>query len=154
MKTLLKILVAILLVAALAFGVYCVLPETSKMYIKGNIQYRTDDNAKSQVDKIRNTKIPNTDVTFGTGLEKLCKSTAWYYEEQDSTTWVVTFYGTKATLDLSDVGKDSVYALKPMKVVFTVRNDKEIDITIQIADDTITDDVKAAAFEKIAKAGK
>ena len=52
MKTFVKVLVAILIVIGLCFGVYAVLPQTSKMFVKGNIQYRTDDTAKAQVDKI------------------------------------------------------------------------------------------------------
>ena len=42
MKTFVKVLVAILIVIGLCFGVYAVLPQTSKMFVKGNIQYRTD----------------------------------------------------------------------------------------------------------------
>lgn len=52
------------------------------MYVKGNIQYRTNETAKTQVDKIKKTKIPGTEKTFGAGLEGLCKSCAWYYEEE------------------------------------------------------------------------
>jgi uncharacterized protein YxeA len=153
MKTVLKILLAVIIVAGICFGIYCMLPETSKMYVKGNIQYRTDDTAKAQIDKIKGTKIPNSDVTFGTGLEKLCKSTAWYYEETSSENWRVTFYGTKATMDLTTAGMDNVYTDKPMQVSFSVRNNSAVDITITIGGDILsTDEAKAAAYEKIAKA--
>ena len=106
MKTFVKVLVAILIVIGLCFGVYAVLPQTSKMFVKGNIQYRTDDTAKAQVDKIKKTKIPGFDKTFGDGLENLCKSSAWYYEEEASGDWKVTYYGSKATMDLTTAGMD------------------------------------------------
>ena len=108
MKTFLKILVAIIIVGALCFGIYCILPETSQMYVKGNIQYRTNETAKTQVDKIKKTKIPGTEKTFGAGLEGLCKSCAWYYEEEANGDWMVTFYGSKATMDLTTAGMDQM----------------------------------------------
>ena len=57
MKTFLKILVAIIIVGALCFGIYCILPETSQMYVKGNIQYRTNETAKTQVDRSRKPRF-------------------------------------------------------------------------------------------------
>ena len=50
MKTFLKILVAIIIVGALCFGIYCILPETSQMYVKGKFQHRTFETAMSLVD--------------------------------------------------------------------------------------------------------
>ena len=147
MKTFVKVLVAILIVIGLCFGVYAVLPQTSKMFVKGNIQYRTDDTAKAQVDKIKKTKIP--------GFENLCKSSAWYYEEEASGDWKVTYYGSKATMDLTTAGMDQMYTDQPMKVEFTVRNNSQVDIVITIKDDILsTDQAKEAAYEKIANAAK
>ncbi len=155
MKTFLKILLAIVIVIGICFGIYCILPETSKMFIKGNIQYRTDDTAKTQVDKIKKTTIPGSDKTFGDGLEGLCKSSAWYYEEEANGDWMVTYYGTKATMDLTTAGMDQMYTDQPLKVTFSVRNNSAVDITIQIKDDILsTDEAKAAAYEKIAGEAK
>lgn len=154
MKTFLKILLAIIIVAALAFVVYLMLPEVQKMYIQGNIQYRTNDEAKEHVDQIKGAKVPNSDVTFGDGLEGLCKSTAWYYETSANGDWTVTFYGSKATMDLTTGGMDQVYTLKPLKVIFTVRGGSNVDIAIYIDGNALTGDAKTLAFEKIAKAGK
>lgn len=155
MKTFVKVLVAILIVIGLCFGVYAVLPQTSKMFVKGNIQYRTDDTAKAQVDKIKKTKIPGFDKTFGDGLENLCKSSAWYYEEEASGDWKVTYYGSKATMDLTTAGMDQMYTDQPMKVEFTVRNNSQVDIVITIKDDILsTDQAKEATYEKIANAAK
>ena len=49
MKTFVKILVAIIVVAAICGGVYLVLPETAQIFVKGNIQYRTNDEAKDKI---------------------------------------------------------------------------------------------------------
>ena len=150
MKTFLKILVAIIIVGALCFGIYCILPETSQMYVKGNIQYRTNETAKTQVDKIKKTKIPGTEKTFGAGLEGLCKSCAWYYEEEANGDWMVTFYGSKATMDLTTAGMDQMYtALQNLELPAGV------DIVMEIKGDILsTDQAKTAAYEKIANAAK
>ncbi len=154
MKTFLKILLAIVIVAALCVGVYFVLPENTQMYVKGNIQYRTDDTAKEHVDKIKAITIPDYDVTFGDGLEAFCKTTAWYYEETSADTWTVTFYGSKATVNLTETSLDVYYTDEPFKVTFTVRNDSAVDISMEIDGDSLSGDdaVKEATYKTIAKA--
>ena len=153
MKTFLKILLAVVIVAAICVGIYFVLPETSQMLVKGNIQYRTDEVAQEKVDKIKNITIPDYDVNFGDGLEGFCKTTAWYYEEVSDTTWTVTFYGTKATLNLTDTNLDVFYTDESFKATFTVRNDSQVDISMEIDGDSLNDDtVKAATYKAIAEA--
>ena len=70
MKTFLKILLAIIIVAALCGGVYLVLPETAQIFVKGNIQYRTDDNAKEKVDSLKENSIVYTDTQSNVSMEK------------------------------------------------------------------------------------
>ena len=62
MKTFVKILVAIIVVAAICGGVYLVLPETAQIFVKGNIQYRTNDEAKDKIDSLKKNEIVYTDV--------------------------------------------------------------------------------------------
>ena len=57
MKTFVKILVAIIVVAAICGGVYLVLPETAQIFVKGNIQYRTNDEAKDKIDSLKKNEI-------------------------------------------------------------------------------------------------
>lgn len=154
MKTFLKILLAVVIVAALGFVIYLMLPEEQKMYIQGNIQYRTDEEAKEHVDKLRDIYVPNSDITFGKGLEKLCKSTAWYYEKGTGNDWTVTFYGSKASLDLTPDGFNEVYINKPMRIVFSVRNDSEVDITIYVDGSRESDEAELVIYDRIAAAGR
>lgn len=94
MKTFVKILVAIIVVAAICGGVYLVLPETAQIFVKGNIQYRTNDEAKDKIDSLKKNEIVYTDVqsngtekkvptgvTYGDALDKKAKTTVWYYED-------------------------------------------------------------------------
>ena len=68
---------------------------------------------------------------------------------------MVTFYGSKATMDLTTAGMDQMYTEQPMKVTFTVRNNSQVDIVMEIKGDILsTDQAKPAAYEKIANAAK
>lgn len=73
MKTFVKILVAIIVVAAICGGVYLVLPETAQIFVKGNIQYRTNDEAKDKIDSLKKNEIVYTDVQSN-GTEKTVTS--------------------------------------------------------------------------------
>lgn len=161
MKAFVKILVAIIIVAALCGGIYLVLPETAQIFVKGNIQYRTDDNAKTMVDKIKGLTIAytetqstgvdrevNTSVTYGDALTNKSKSTVWYYEESGSS-FKVTFYGTKVSMDLSKYGSDGTYVDKTLKVVFDFPTPSNGSITVYIGDEQCNDAMKSAVLKAL-----
>lgn len=163
MKTFLKILVALIIVAALCVGIYFILPETSKMYIKGNIQYRTNEEAKEKVDSLKSntikinqvadngtTKVADTGVTYGDALEKACKSTAWYYESAVDGSITITFYGSKVSLDLSKYGSDGTFVNKSLKIVFNFPSNGKSSVTVYVGDDQLNDTDKNAALQAIA----
>ena len=130
MKTFVKILVAILVVAALCGGIYLVLPETAQTFVKGNIQYRINDEAKKRVDEAKNSQIKYTykdngikkiydpGTTYGSALENKAKTTVWYYESNGTGGYTITFYGTKVSMDLAKYGSDGTDIDKTVKVVF------------------------------------
>jgi hypothetical protein len=163
MKTFLKILLALVIVAGIGFGIYFVLPETSQMFVKGNIQYRTDDNAKEKIDKIKaneikytetadngTTKTVETGVKYGDALEKAAKTSAWYYEEAANGSQTITFYGSKVSLDLSKYGVDGVYVDKTLKVVFYFPADNSgSTVTFYYGDNTLDGAYKTAAIQAL-----
>ena len=69
MKTFFKILIAIIVVAALCGGVYLVLPETAQIFVKGYFQYKTDDAAKEKIDSLKKNEIKYAEVQKS-GVEK------------------------------------------------------------------------------------
>lgn len=160
MKVFLKILLALVIVAALCGGVYLVLPETAQIFVKGNIQYRVDENAKSKVDSLKENNIVydevqstgvakkvDTGVTYGDALTNKSKSTVWYYEEVGSG-FKITFYGTKVSMDLSKYGSDGTYIDKTLKVVFDFTGDKST-VTLYIGDEQCDDTMKAAVLQAL-----
>jgi uncharacterized protein YxeA len=163
MKTVMKILLAIIIVVAIVLGIYCVLPETSKMFIKGNIQYRTDDTAKEMIDKVKaneikytevadngTTKTVETGVTYGDALEKAGKSTAWYYEEAANGNRTITYYGSKVSLDLAKYGEEGVYVDKTLKVVFYFPADGSgSTVTLYYGDSTLDGTARTAALQAL-----
>ena len=82
MKTFVKILVAIIVVAAICGGVYLVLPETAQIFVKGNIQYRTNDEAKDKIDSLKKNEIVYTDVQSN-GTEKKVPKGVKYEDTKD-----------------------------------------------------------------------
>lgn len=163
MKTFLKILIAIIVVVAIAFGIYCVLPETQKMFIKGNIQYRTDDEAKEKIDILKaNTisytetadngvsQVVDTGVTYGDALEKACKTTAWYYEKTADGSITITFYGSKASLDLAKYNVEGIYVNQTIKVVFSFPANDKSTVSIYLEDELLSGEKRTAALKALA----
>lgn len=163
MKVFLKILLALVIVAALCGGVYLVLPETAQTYVKGYIQYRTDDNAKEKIDSLKANEIVydavqangttqkvETGVTYGTALDKIGKTTVWYYEDRTDGGLTITYYGTKVSMDLSKYGSDGTYINKTLKVVFDFPSGGKSSVTLYIGDEQCDDTEKAAALQALA----
>lgn len=161
MKTFVKILVAILIVAAICGGVYLVLPETAQTFVKGYITYKTNEEAKTKIDALKKnnivyvetqqngtTKNVDTGVKYGDALTAAGKSTVWYYEEIGSG-FKITYIGTKVSMDLSKYGSDGTYIDKTLKVVFDFTGDKST-VTFYIGDEQCDDTMKAAVLQALA----
>ena len=162
MKTFVKILVAILVVAAICGGVYLVLPETAQIFVKGYVQYRTDDNAKEKIDSLKKNEIIYTDtqstgvdkkvstgVTYVDALDKKAKTTVWYYEETNNGGFKITYYGTKVSMALAKYGADGTYIDKTLKVVFDFPSGGKSSVTIYIGDQQCDDTMKSAVLQAL-----
>jgi uncharacterized protein YxeA len=162
MKTFLKILLALVIVAALCGVVYVCLPETGKVYVKGYIQQKTDDEAKEKIDSLKKNTITYTEtqtngiqkktdsgVTYGDALTKKSKSSVWYYEETGDGGFDITFYGTKVTMDLTNYGADGSYINMTLKVVFSFPAGGKSSVTMYIGDTQLDDNTKSAALQAL-----
>ena len=163
MKTFVKILVAIIVVAAICGGVYLVLPETAQIFVKGNIQYRTNDEAKDKIDSLKKNEIVYTDVqsngtekkvptgvTYGDALDKKAKTTVWYYEDTTNGGFRITYYGPKVSMDLAKYGSDGTYIDKTLKAVFDFPAGGKSTVTLYIGDEQCDDAMKAAVLQALA----
>ena len=59
-----------------------VLPETAQIFVKGNIQYRTNDEAKDKIDSLKKNEIVYTDVQSN-GTEKKVPTGVTYGDALD-----------------------------------------------------------------------
>lgn len=104
MKKFLKTLIGIVIIIAILFGVYTVLPEHSHNIVKSFIQPVFEPRAKqliTEVQQIKNKDI--NDMTYKDILEKNNGMTCWVYEkaEGDPVEHVI-FYGKGASINLKD----------------------------------------------------
>lgn len=162
MKTFVKILTAIVVIAAICGGVYLVLPETAQIFVKGYIQYKVNDDAKTRIDRLKDdntivysqtqtngtVKKVDTGVKYGDALTNCAKTTVWYYEEVGAG-FKITYYGTKVSMDLSKYGSDGTYIDKTLKIVFDFTNDKST-ITVYIGDEMCDETMQSAVLQAVA----
>ena len=104
MKGFLKVVVWILVLAAVAVGVYLVLPEYPQSFVKSIYQPMTDAAAKSKIESVQ--KLINKDLdnaSYKTILEAKTKNPCWVYEKDEVTgTEYVRFYGRGLNMNLKD----------------------------------------------------
>lgn len=105
MKGFVKVLVWIIILAAVAFGVYMVLPEFPKAAVTSVVQPIIDSNAKMRVDQVKaltNRDLDN--VTYQAILEAQTKNPSWIYETKEEEPGIeyVTFYGRGVSINLKD----------------------------------------------------
>ena len=104
MKGFLKVVVWILVLAAICVGVYFVLPEYPQSFVKSVFQPMTDAVAKSKIEQVQG--ILNKDLgnaSYKTILESKTKNPCWVYAKDEVTgEESVTFYGRGVTINLKE----------------------------------------------------
>lgn len=103
MKGFMKVVVWIVVVIAVAVGVYFILPEYPQSFVKSVFQPMTDAVAKSRIEEVQN--IINKDLngaSYKTILESKTKNPCWVYRKEESGTEYVTFYGRGVSINLKE----------------------------------------------------
>lgn len=105
MRTVVKVLIWIIVLGAIGFGVYTILPEHSHNLVKSLVQPMIDSTAKARIEQVKS--LPNKDLnnaTYKAILESQTKNKCWVYEVKDEEPGVeyVTFYGNGVSLNLKD----------------------------------------------------
>ncbi|MDE5863575.1 MAG: hypothetical protein K2H34_04430 [Lachnospiraceae bacterium] len=127
MKGFLKVVVWIVILGAILFGVYMVVPEYPHNFAKSIVQPIVDSTAKTKIGQVK--ALTNKDLdnaTYQAILEAKTKSKFWVYETRDAEPGVeyVIFYGNGVTINLKDYedynGKLSTSA--SVKIEFKIVN--------------------------------
>lgn len=100
-----KVIIWIVVLAAVCFGVYMILPEFPKAVVTSVVQPIIDSNAKARVDQVK--ALTNKDLNnanYQTILESKTKNPAWVYETREEEPGVeyVIFYGRGVSINLKD----------------------------------------------------
>lgn len=131
MKGFVKVVVWIIILAAVCVGVYFVLPEYPQNYVKSMFQPMTDAVAKSKIEQVQSLLCKDVDdASYKTIFEAKTKNPCWVYEKDEATgAELVTFRGTGVSLNLKDYEEygGMLYTDASVKIVFEIVDNK-VDI--------------------------
>lgn len=86
MKKFFKVMMWIIILGAIFFGIYAVLPEYPKNFVKSFVQPIVDSNAKMRIDQIKNLQVTDiegvTGQTYQSVLEKVQECPAGYMKKE------------------------------------------------------------------------
>ncbi len=133
MKGFVKVLVWIVILAAVCAGVYMLLPEYPKSVVKSIVQPVIDSEAKSMISQVQAlTDKDLGNATYKTILESKTKNPCWVYETREAEPGIeyVIFYGRGVSINLKDWqdygGMLSTSAT--VKFEFKITGKKSVDI--------------------------
>lgn len=100
-----KVIIWIVVLAAVCFGVYMVLPEFPKAVVTSVVQPMVNSEAKARINQVK--LLTNRDLNnanYETILEARTKNASWIYETREAEPGVeyVIFYGRGVSLNLKD----------------------------------------------------
>lgn len=125
MKGFIKVVVWIIVLAAICVGVYYVLPEYPQAFVKSIFQPMTDEVAKTRIELVQNSICNDLDgkPSYKTILESETKNPCWIYAVDETTgNELITFYGTGVSLNLKDYEEfgGMLYTSASVKIVFEI----------------------------------
>ena len=102
MKNFLKTLLWIVIIGAVLFGIYYVLPEYPQNFIKSFVQPIVNSEAKTRIQQVQNLAVEGVDgQTYKTVLEKNTGMSCWVYETREEEPGVeyVIYMGNGASVN-------------------------------------------------------
>ncbi|MDE6433322.1 MAG: hypothetical protein K2L07_03760 [Lachnospiraceae bacterium] len=143
MKQFMKVLIWIVILGAVLFGVYTILPEYPQSFMKSFVQPVVDAQAKTRIEQVKALKNKDVDASYQEILEHYTNTSCWVYE-QGAGNEIVTFYGKGASINIKDVPnhEDHLYPSTAVKFEFVITgNNVEIKAYIEdnLQDETIRD---------------
>lgn len=143
MKQFMKVLIWIVILGAVLFGVYAILPEYPQSFMKSFVQPVVNSQAKTRIDQVKALKNADVNATYQDILEHYTNTSCWVYE-QGTGFETVTFYGKGASINIKEVPdhEDHLYTSTSVKFEFVITgNNVEIKAYIQenLQDDVIRD---------------
>lgn len=135
MKQFFKVVMWIVILGAVCFGIYTILPEYPQSFVKALVQPVTNSQAKTRIGQVQNIPVTlegTSGLTYKDVLEKNTGMSCWTYETKENEPGVeyVIYHGNGASMNLKDYadynGKLATSAL--VKYEFKIRDGNQVDI--------------------------
>lgn len=151
MKQILKVVIGIIILGAICFGVYTVLPEYPHNMVKSFVQPVINKQAKARIDAVKALVNEDLDKTYQTIFESHTTTHFWIYDLDEATgTETVTFYAKGAHINIKDIDnhEDHLYTSCGIKFEFRISGNK-VDITAYIENVAQDDIIKDLMFRQL-----
>ena len=106
MKQVLKVIVSIVILVAVVYGIYMIVPDYPHDFIKSFVQPVVDVEAKTRISQVQNMPvgIKGLDgVTYKVALEKNTGTSCWVYDKDETTGQeIVVYRGRGASVNMKD----------------------------------------------------
>lgn len=154
MKTFGKILIIVVILGAILFGIYSILPEFSHNIIRSMYQEKFDNVARAKIQATQELTNPNLNQNYKTILETNTDLKGWVYDKgEDGSTETVTFYGNKVSLVLKEIPdhEDMIYDNTTVKVEFVTDAEENISVNLYLGNATtpVDDIVRSYVFAQL-----
>lgn len=134
MKQFMKVLIWVVILGAVVFGVYMVLPEYPQNFMKSFVQPVVNSQAKTRISQVKALRNEDVNATYQEILERYTNTSCWVYE-QGTGVEKVTFYGKGATINIKEVPdhEDHLYTSTAVKFEFIITGNN-VNINAYIED--------------------
>ena len=121
MKQFMKVLIWVVILGAVVFGVYMVLPEYPQSFMKSFVQPVVNSQAKTRINQVKALRNEDVNATYQEILERYTNTSCWVYE-QGTGVEKVTFYGKGATINIKEIPEheDHLYTSTSVKFEFII----------------------------------
>ena len=121
MKQFMKVLMWIVILGAVVFGIYTVLPEYPQSFMKSFVQPVVNSQAKTRINQVKALRNEDVNATYQEILERYTNTSCWVYE-QGTGVEKVTFYGKGATINIKEIPEheDHLYTSTSVKFEFII----------------------------------
>ena len=124
MKQVLKVLMWIVILGAVCFGIYLILPEYPHDFVKSFVQPVVNSQAKTRITQIQTLNNQDVNANYKDILEKSTGMSCWVYETREEEPGVeyVIYRGNGATINIKDVEgyNDMLYTSCVIKFEFKI----------------------------------
>lgn len=154
MKQFMKVLIWIVILGAVLFGVYTLLPEYPQSFMKSFVQPVVDTQAKTRIEQVKALKNKDVDASYQEILEHYTNTSCWVYE-QGTGNEIVTFYGKGASINIKDVPnhEDHLYPNTAVKFEFVITGNN-VEIKAYIEDNLQDETVRDLMINQLSAGGK